>query len=241
MEINKEIVNYDTLWKDVYGDMQKVGAVHRHVRRILKKIIADLDFHSVLDVGCGAGDHYEIFAEPLLKRRGTFTGIDISEVALERAKSLVRGNFFQLDIQKESLAGQWDLVFCSFVLEHLENDLEALKHMRAMTKNKILIVTQAGDFERYKSWDKKVGHVRNYAPGSLESKMKAAGFKLEKVIYWGFPLYSPLIRTLQNYSNDAGTGQYSFTMKMASHFFYQAFFLNSYRRGDIVFALGAPC
>ena len=45
-----------------------------------------------------------------------FAGIDISSVALERAKGRIDGQFFLGDIQDFAPAGRWDLVYCSLVL-----------------------------------------------------------------------------------------------------------------------------
>ena len=34
-------ISYDDVWRDVYGDMQDVGPVHRHMRRILAGVLGE--------------------------------------------------------------------------------------------------------------------------------------------------------------------------------------------------------
>src|SRR3954451_3631664 len=123
-------VSYDDVWKDVYGDMQDVGPTHRHMRRMLKRILRGLDYSSALEVGCGAGHNL-----PLLRPEGSdvsVPGLDISEEALRRARERVDADFELGDIQTARLDGTWQLIFSSLVLEHLPDDESALENMRAM-------------------------------------------------------------------------------------------------------------
>jgi len=226
--------DYDQIWKENYGDMQDIGPVHRHMRRIVRNILGKLEYRSVLEVGCGQGHNLEI-----LCRRGAinrFTGVDISSVALEQARSKLPGEYIQLDIQSESLPDTWDLVFSSLVMEHLPEDRKSLENMRRMTGKYLLLTTIAGDFERYRVWEEKMGHVRNYRVGELEEKVEQAGFEVVESIYWGFPFYSPIFRTLQGKSN-AALGKVSLTARIISRLLYWFYLLNSRRRGDLVVLL----
>lgn len=223
-------LSYDDVWKDVYGDMQEVGPTHRHMRRLLRRILAGLDYDSALEVGCGAGHNF-----PLLRHEGShvrLTGLDVSEEALRRARERVEGEFRLGDIQSDRLEGTWDLVFSSLVLEHLPDDTAALAHMRAMAGRWLVLTTIAGDFERYRPWEEQMGHVRNYRRGELESKVEAAGFSLERVIYWGFPFYSPLARRLQNGMRSEPS--YGLASRIAAEAMHVLYFLNSRRRGDLL-------
>lgn len=226
--------DYDNVWTQVYIDHHWRGPVHRHLRRLLAKLLSGIEYESVLDVGCGPGDHYELLARG--RRLHRYTGIDVSSWALEHARQLAGGEFYLLDIQTERLDGRWDLVFCSLVLEHLPDDIGALRNMRAMTGKYFLATTIAGDFERYRRWDERVGHVRNYRPGELERKVSTVGFKVRRTIYWGFPFYSPLVRTLQNYCQ-VGLGKFNRTTSLLATFLYWLYFLNSHRRGDVLLLL----
>ena len=161
-------MNYDQMWTDVYGEIQDRGPCHRHLRRLVSRILQDLDYKTVLDVGCGPGKNIPLLTNG--KRLCRVTGIDISQHAIARARISYPGDFYVLDIEKEALVGCWDLVFCSLVLEHLRDDMAALKNLREMTGEYLLIATIGGNFERYKRWEERMGHVRNYSGGSWKKR-----------------------------------------------------------------------
>jgi SAM-dependent methyltransferase len=230
------VPDYDEVWREVYGEMQERGPVHRHMRRILGNILSGLDYRSVVDVGCGAGDNF-----PLLVGHGSLdrlAGVDVSAEALDRARSRGSADLHQLDIESAALDERFDLVFSSLVLEHLPDDVAALRNMRTMTGRHLLVTTIAGDFERYRPWDEQMGHVRNYRRGELEQKLELAGFEPVRMVYWGFPLYSPVVRRLQN----RATSEPSFGAleRVAASVLYGLYFLNSSRRGDLLIALARP-
>jgi len=225
--------SYDHVWNDVYGDMQDVGPTHRHMRRMLETLLAGIDYESAVEVGCGAGHNF-----PLLRSGGAsrLTGLDISAEALRRAAERDPGaELHRVDVQEEGVPGVWDLVFCSLVLEHLPDDEAALSQMRAMAGRWVLVTTIAGDYERYRPWEEQMGHVRNYRRGELEDKLRAAGLEPERVIYWGFPFYSPLARRMQNGMRSEPS--YGLSSRVAAAVLYGAYFLNSKRRGDLLIAL----
>ena len=228
------IHDYDHIWKTVYGSQQEMGPTHRHLKRIVSKLLATIEYESVLDVGCGPGDNLPLLCAN--RRITRITGADISRHALERARRSHAGEFEELDIQRGRLDGRWDLVYCSLVLEHLPDDVAALENLRAMTGRYLLLTTIAGDFERYRKWDETVGHVRNYRVGELEDKLAGVDFTVNKAIYWGFPFYSPIARTLQNFTK-TGAGQFSTTALLIAKFLYYVYFLNSHRRGDVLTVL----
>ena len=227
---------YDDVWRDAYGDMQEHGPAHRHMRRLLAEILRGLEYESVVDVGCGAGDNLSLLCEGRTVRR--VAGVDVSEEALARARRRTAAEYTRLDIQTDRLPDRFDLVFSSLVLEHLPHDGAALANMCAMTGRHLLVTTIAGNFERYRAWDEQMGHVRNYRRGELERKLHAAGFVVERVHYWGFPFYSPLARLLQNrMTAKPRYGRVGRALAAAMHVL---FYANSRRRGDLLIALARP-
>lgn len=225
------------MWTDVYGDIQHYGPVHRHMRRIVSRILARLEYRSVLDIGCGPGSNFSLLAQgrPGLK----LAGIDISELALERARERIGGEFWRMDVQREHVDRRWDLVHCSCVFEHLPDDVAALERIRSMTGRYLLLTTIGGDFERYRAWDEIVGHVRNYRRGELEGKLHTTGFRVLESISWGFPFYSPIERELLNLRKvgKLGIGRYRHSTRLLASMLYWLYFLNSHRRGDLLIVL----
>ena len=226
--------DYDAIWRDAYGDMQEVGPTHRHLRRLLAATLEPLSYRTAVEVGCGAGHNFSLLVDGRDVKR--LTGVDVSTEALDRARARwPQAELHQLDIQREAPAGGWDVVLCSLVLEHLPDDEAALRNMLEMTDGHLVAATIAGNFERYRDWERQMGHVRNYARGELEGKLERAGFTVERTVYWGFPFYSPITRRLQN--GRRSQAEFGLVDRLAASLMYAAYWLNSSRRGDLVVAL----
>jgi len=226
----------DALWRDAYGQMQATGPVHRHMRRLLGEVLSGLDYRTAIDIGCGAGDNAALLHSAGGLQR--LVGVDVSGEALDRARRRTPGEYRRLDVQAERLDEQFDLVFSSLLLEHLDDDTAALGHMRAMCRQWLVVSTIAGDFDRYRAWDEQVGHVRNYARGELERRLGEAGFEVASARYWGFPFYSPLVRTLQNRAHPSP--EFGGLTRLLAAALYRLYFLNSSRRGDLLIVLARP-
>ena len=231
------MVDYEAIWKTTWGDVQTYGPFHRHLHRIIKEMISSLKFQSVLDVGCGAGS---LLAElkfefPHIKPMG----VDVSSSAIELARRrMPDGDFRILDIAQTSLDTRFDLVVCSEVLEHIPDDITAMENLGKMTRKYLLVSTPQG---RMRSFEKQIGHVRNYAPGDLVRKLESVGLKAMSVVEWGFPFYSPLYRDLLEFTDSKGTtGQFGSVRKAISLIIYSLFMLNSHKRGDELFVLATP-
>src|SRR5207249_11529795 len=79
----------------------------------------------ILDIGCGTGGMV-----PLLSAFGRVTAIDPAEAAIRysREKYGRKAEFLQVDFPREAPpAGEYDLVTLFDVLEHLDDDREALR------------------------------------------------------------------------------------------------------------------
>ncbi len=231
----KQLPDYDQLWTDTYGDLQRMGPTHYHASRIVKRLLKGLDYRSVLDVGCGPGWNLRVLKDGRVL--DSIVGIDISEAAINQARRQeMEAQFLVHDIQHSPLPGQWDLVYCSLVLHLVPDDVAAIRNLRENTGKYLLISTMAGDFDRYKPWEHHLGHVRNYRRGELEDKLAQAGFRMKRVIYWGFPFFSPLARWVQNVSG-VGTGNYSLGTRLIARTLTALYYFNSAKRGDLLIIL----
>lgn len=226
----------DELWNNAFGEMQAAGPVHRHMRRLLGEVLSGLDYRTAVDVGCGAGDNADLLGSGGSLER--LVGIDVSGEALARAGRRVPGEYHSLDVQAHRVDEQFDLVFSSLLLEHLDDDRAALRNMRAMCGRWLVASTIAGNFERYRAWDQQMGHVRNYARGELEQRLDEAGFEVVSALYWGFPFYSPVARVLQNFTR--ASPEFSRSERLLATALHRLYFLNSKRRGDLLIILARP-
>lgn len=227
------VPDYDRLWKEVYGDIQSWGPVHKHMRRIMRAYLRNLDYSSVLDVGCGFGHNLPLLTDGRgLDRVG---GIDFSETALAEVRRVWGSDFHNVDIEKGHLQVQYDLVCCSLVMEHVLDDVAVLRNLRAMCNKYLLVTTIAGNYDRYQAWETRMGHVRNYRRGELEKKMRDAGFEVDRATYWGYPFYSPIGRMMHNKTKF--TGQFGASTKVLAAVTDLTYRLNWHSKGDLLVVL----
>src|SRR5205823_7782476 len=81
------------------------------------------------------------------------------------------------------LRGRFDTVVCLNVVEHVHDDLLALRNIRSALQpggRAIILVPQ--DQAIYGSLDEVLGHVRRYAAAELRSRMEEAGFAVDGIL-----------------------------------------------------------
>jgi trans-aconitate methyltransferase len=227
---------YQDAWTK-WDDMKTYGAASRHVRRLVFKLIRGLQFETILDVGCGVGT---LLSE--VKREFPhvhLAGTEYADVGLEIARQrLPDAQFQNLDLSKEHIPGRYDLVVCVDVLEHIPDDLAAMRNLRAMTSKYLVVVVPIGplfEVERVR-----VGHVHGYARKEFESRLRSSGFHVIRVMQWGFPVYNLYRRILHKLPESATTGKYGLWKKLNSLLLYFLLFLNLPFWGERYFALCTP-
>jgi SAM-dependent methyltransferase len=73
-------------------------------------------------------------------------------------------------------------VVCLNVVEHVEDDLGALRNIRgALGPGGRAIILVPQDQEVYGTLDEVLGHYRRYSAAELRERMEAAGFEVERV------------------------------------------------------------
>jgi 2-polyprenyl-6-hydroxyphenyl methylase/3-demethylubiquinone-9 3-methyltransferase len=108
-------------WWDIHSEFRPLHEINP-LRLEWIHAIADLKDKKVIDVGCGGG----ILAESMAKKGAKVTGIDLSEKALKVADlhSLesgltIRYHLISAEQMAEQEAGQYDVVTCMEMLEHV--------------------------------------------------------------------------------------------------------------------------
>ena len=98
---------------------------------------AGLDGKKVLDVGCGGG----ILAESMAARGATVTGIDMGKAPLEVARLHLLESGQQVDYRQisaeqlaESMPGQFDVVTCMEMLEHVPDPASVVRACATLVK-----------------------------------------------------------------------------------------------------------
>ena len=224
---------YDELWQTAWGEIQRHGPVHRHATEDLLRTAAALNVRTILDVGCGSGDNLEALSR---ENRYVLTGVDVSEEALTIARRRVpKATLGTLDVQREVLPATFDLVISLQVVEHLLDDVSAIRNMAKMAERYLLIATMKGKMRRS---ELAIGHIRNYSAIELQRKIEATGMALMWIRGWGFPFYSPLYRTAVEWlPGGPPTGAMGRGSQLVAKALYQLYRLNWRGRGDVVTAL----
>ncbi len=142
----------------------------------------------ILDFGCGTGVLLEEFEK---KFNVEGFGIDNSKKAIDYCKKRGFGRVKISDgVKIPFKAGYFDLVTAIDVLEHIENDLEALGQIkRVLKKLGLAIFLVPAHPKLWSTRDINLQHFRRYKIGELESKCKKLGFKLLENKNADFALY----------------------------------------------------
>lgn len=137
---------------------------------------------SILDLGCGWGTTFKV----LEKYGFRVAGCDISRKALERLDRPDR-LLIEADIT-QPIPGQktFDVVLALDVIEHLDNDREAVKHIHELLcPGGVAIISVPALPDLYSEFDRIQGHRRRYIPETLRNAFVDTAFNLESIFWWG--------------------------------------------------------
>lgn len=214
-----------TKWDNVH----RYSPAPRHRRRIMMKMLEDLEFRDCLDIGCAQ----PFFIGEISKRKKDIriAGCDISEnVILSNKKRFPEIDFFVADISKLQTYGKrYDLVTCSEVLEHVEDWQTALKNISFLCRRWLIITVPSG---RVYPIDKRIGHIRHFQGDELLSELVKFGFSPVKVCKWGFPFHSMYKYAINGILSDKlykvfAEENYGIGKRFISNVLYGLFFCNN--------------
>lgn len=154
-----------------------------------------------LDIGCGAG-----LMLGALAVRGHTCGMDMSDDAIGFSKEIFDGT-----IKKGSLpddvpyaTDSFTLITALDVIEHVDDDVGALKALRSrLVDNGIAVITVPAYMFLWSAHDEVNQHKRRYTAKELTSKLKAAGFSIEKLSYFNTLLF-PVVYVVRKLNNMLG-------------------------------------
>ena len=152
----------------------------------------------VLDVGAGFGRHVfecarrgadvvalDYAEDEVVQTRATLGGmVDAGEIDIDRFKGVLRGDATRLPFADDS----FDVVITSEVLEHIQNDVDAIAEMvRVLKPGGAFAATVPSWLPEKVNWmlsdeyhapKSPGGHVRIYSATELKAKLAAAGLTL---------------------------------------------------------------
>jgi SAM-dependent methyltransferase len=142
----------------------------------------------VAEVGAGTGNFSAFLLQAGVKQLSAFEPFGNMHTLLSQRFADDRrvdpiNTFFEETSQK--YPKQFDAVCYVNVLEHIEDDLAALRHARATMKDEghLLVFVPALSF-LYSDLDRKVGHFRRYSKAQLENVVRDAGFSIRTLKYF---------------------------------------------------------
>jgi len=138
----------------------------------------------VLEIGAGIGN-----LTANLVPRTSYWASDINPQYLDRLSKLRQTRPYLQVHYTDASAGetypeeQFDTVICLNVVEHLENDYQALRNIRSsLTKTGRAIILVPNGPQLYGSLDEVLGHYRRYTQKQLRDVCERAGFRVERVL-----------------------------------------------------------
>ena len=213
----------------------KKKIVVKFVSRITRQSKRD---QTILDVGCGAG---LMLTE--LEKFGTVFGMDFSDEAVSFSKKIFKG-----DVRKGSLPSNvpfskeyFDLITALDVIEHIDEDVEALQALNSLLKdNGSVVVTVPAYMFLWTKFDEINEHKRRYTLPELREKLQFAGFSVDYISYYNsflFPL-AFAVRLFNKLRNNDGASELEVPNKFVNSFLKRVFMLEALVLGNLRFPFG---
>lgn len=144
---------------------------------------------AILEIGAGTGN----VSRALLKAGYEISIAEIHLKGLQYALQYGVKNGYQFDLFDPPFAEHFDVIGMFDVLEHLDDDVEALRRVRDILRNRgRLILTVPAHNWLWCRDDRVAGHKRRYTKITLRRAAKAAGFRIVEVRYF-FIFILPLL------------------------------------------------
>jgi SAM-dependent methyltransferase len=143
---------------------------------------------SILDAGCGSGRTMRALAQ-----LGTVWGIDSDTTAVRCAQAQAGPRVRLASVDRLPWRSPtFDLVTCLDVIEHLDDDVGALRELlRVTVPGGALLVTVPAFQRLWSRHDEVNGHRRRYVAGSLRMALVEAGWRVVDDTYFNSLLLPP--------------------------------------------------
>lgn len=138
----------------------------------------------ILEIGYGAGDIFSLYQKLGLRAEG----FDSSETAYQYAIGHSQAYGALLHSRMPKPEKRFDYVAACEVLEHIKDDVSALRQWKAYLKDSgKMIVSVPAHQSRWGENDIYSGHYRRYERRELIQKFAQAGMRVEKIYTYDFP------------------------------------------------------
>jgi SAM-dependent methyltransferase len=173
------------------------------IEEIAANTLAKVPVPSILEIGCGTGSVLRSLGR--VGAKGRVVGLDFHADGLAYARRRCAVPLVQADINQSPFSVRFDLVGMFDVLEHIPDDLAALKCANSLVKPRgTLLITVPAHKTLWSYADDFAMHCRRYESSELSEKLVSAGFEIGFVSPFMALLY-PALR-LWRYINGSGSG-----------------------------------
>jgi SAM-dependent methyltransferase len=182
------------LHQDAVGSSHPIDIASRNDALTQIKKINLSNRSVIMEIGCSSG----YFIKDLLTtfNDSIVVGVDVIKKPLfELARTLPGVPLIRFDLLKCPLPDKSvDVLIMLNVLEHIEDDLEALKNAFKLLKpgGFLIIEVPAGRF-LYDSYDAELHHFRRYSSKELTCKLVNTGFTLVRKSHLGFLIFPAFV------------------------------------------------
>jgi len=174
------------------ASLEKNSWWYRARRDLLNKILNNFNtnFEIALDAGCGVGSNFEV----LKKYSKTVLGIDISTDSLLFCSSKDYDRLTQVAISNFDSDTKFDLIILLDVLEHIEDDLSAVKNLYShLKKNGVLVISVPAHSFLWNINDIFSHHLRRYSIKEVKRIVGACNLRILKLSYWNQFMFIPVL------------------------------------------------
>lgn len=181
-------------WEGDPGEVQTSGPGFIARTYLVERLVRELRPGTLLDIGCGRGNVTRLIAPYTQRTVASEISPEAARLAADTLASLgnvevLAADVLALDGHAPPIAGAFDMVALSEVLEHVTDDVTALDRCFSLLRpGGRLLVTVPAHPELWTAMDELIGHKRRYTRELLELHLQDAGFEIERFLTWGFPL-----------------------------------------------------
>ncbi|HVS26536.1 MAG TPA: class I SAM-dependent methyltransferase [Burkholderiales bacterium] len=178
------------LHEDAAGESHPIDVASREDALRQLRVNLSTKTPCILEIGCSSG--FMLKKMRLALPDAMIIGADVVREPLYRlAKELPFVPLLRFDLLQCPLpSASFDAVVMLNVLEHIEDDAAALAQVyRILRPGGIAVIEVPAGPHLYDAYDKALKHFRRYDISELTSKLRGAGFSVERQSHLGFFIY----------------------------------------------------
>lgn len=169
--LNYEYAGSDELWA---AEKFLVNYNQDLITKLTKNLTPAND---VLEFGAGIGTLANLWAQR--------TGIKPECLEIDpKQRPIIEARGFRCHSAIQDIEQEFDVIYTSNVLEHIDDDQQALRYLYAKLKPSGTLIIYVPAFQvLYSKLDEKIGHYRRYEKKDLLAKLRRAGFVVREASY----------------------------------------------------------